>query len=219
MASSFARKTAETPGNNQSKKLVLVAVLGAALVFLLIHQFGGAKTSDAATADAPQGGGGGEVPAESPRDVLDYLKIAAKPKTKFISKDELAALEKAPADPFRISNKWLTTLSRPAPVEPKVVIEVKQPIEIKQPVEIKQPNEIKQPVVPTAVWEPTNIKIGGIFRDGSRYLASINNSIVSEGTVIAGAKIVEIALDHITVQQAGNPNGQLYSLSTSRFQK
>jgi hypothetical protein len=213
MASSFSRKAAN-PNDGKSKKLVLCGILGLVLVGLVIHQFGGAKSTEASPAGDNNQTPGVEIPTDTPASVLAALEDKSSGRNAASAAKGLAALDIAPPDPFRFSDKWLSKLSHPVAAVPQAP--VKEYVPEKPPVVVHTPTPVPEktePKVEPSKWEPSGLKLAGIYREGDKTMAFINGSVVSEGSVIAGAKIVEVTKDYVTVQQAGNEKGQLFKLT------
>lgn len=55
--------------------------------------------------------------------------------------------------------------------------------------------------------DPSQYKITGIFRQGQKLYAIINGQIVTTNGVVDNARVTEIKVDHVALQQAQSPQG------------
>lgn len=192
--SSFDRKSA---AGGASKKPIFVAVLMVALAVILVRQFGMARSTAAAPTDPNANLAAGAPPVvETTGEALRGL--ADDPTQQWLKAEAEtdSALEKAPQDPFQMSPAWRALLIKP------VIATVTQET-VYQPVRTTDP--IVKPV--GTPWNSSGIKLEGIFKDSKRSYAIVNGSIVSEGMIVGGAKIVEVRDNSLLCQPLNSPDG------------
>lgn len=185
----MARNFSKNPQpRSKSGKTVMAAILAVVLGVLVIRHF--ARTQLVVASEAQGAALALGAPSSSTADELrdlandptkPWLRGEAEPKSQ---------LDNAPHDPFQMSTTWRTKLTKPEPVRSTVAQSVETRID-------------PRPQAP--IFDPSALKLQGIFKDNRRTYALINGNIVTENNVVGGARIVDILEDRIVCQPLGAP--------------
>ena len=201
---SFDKKTAATGAGN--KKNIIAGVLAAVLALVVVHHFTKTAPSEAAV-DNGGAPAAGIVPAsETPAAVKAALDSEFSRQLKPQTVEGPSAIDTPPSDPFQLSSTWRDKLIRPVvwsdPVGPVVLPHT------------NSGDNTGKPSLPA--WNPSSLKLTGIFKGSVHTYAVINGSIITEGMIVGGARVVEIVDDHVTLQQLGAPDSARVDLMIQR---
>ncbi len=186
---------------NESKKLVMVVGLGAALLALVGFQFvkhGPQSASAAVTPDADI------TPTVSETPAALRQALAVNPTADLLRSD--ASVQVAPKpmrNPFRMGSAWLASLHSEQ-VKPSADDNAKP-----------QPRPVSfEPVVPQVV-RAEDYKLS-IIVSGPSMSAIINGKLAHVGDVIGKARILKITGEEVTLQHADFSDGPTTILSLQR---
>ena len=176
--SSFDRKSAQKDG--AGKKPLIVAALAVALAVIVVRQIVNARATDAAVPD-PAANTALAVPEQNTADVIKSL--VDDPTAQWLNgqPETTSPIDQPPQDPFQMSSAWRASLL-------KVVLA--PPPQVGVDTHTNDPQPMPRPA--GSAWDPSLVKLQGIFKDNRRSYAIVNGSIISEGSIVAGARIVEI---------------------------
>jgi hypothetical protein len=183
----------------QSKKLIMVGVLGAVLVGVVAMQFmKGPAVADASALPGAGGGSAAQAPEESP-EVLraSLLKdptpelLAAGPRAKTVVPIE--------RNPFAMAHTWRTALAPKEPTpEPTPVAVTVQPEPVAPVIAAPQPLELKA----------ADYKLSMILVSNNQYIALINGLTVSTGSRIKDALVLDVQADTVVLRHKDFENGK-----------
>ncbi len=170
---------------NQNKQVAFAISLGVVLIGVLGFHFmkQEPETASAAGGDAPAAYSSNDTPEDLGKQLIKDPAVG------LLTGDTAVdpRLAKVPTNPFVMNSQWRASISPPPASQPGVVM-VKGP---DQTVVVRQ-------VIPPLKMD--SYKLGSIVRQGSNYMAILNGKIVSAGTVIDGARVVEIRADRVILQ-------------------
>ncbi len=182
--------------DDQSKKIAFVVILG--VVFICVLGYPMMKRGPQSAEGATGGGDASIAPSDStPDETPDQARDA-------LHNDPTASLltgapkdgqefSKIPHNPFLRSTEWRSALIRPAdPVHP-VAVRSYDPAPVVAHVSL--------------TVKADAYKLASIVQQQDHLLAIINGTIVTTGMFVDGARVVEIRADHVTLQNADDPEG------------
>ncbi len=182
-----------------SKKLVIVVALGAALLGLVGYQLvkrGPQQASAAESTAAPAAG-----VTDSPAVLRDAL--TQNPTAGLLRPDGSAAPTVKPMrNPFRMGGAWLASLHQAQPIKPTVQNDTPR-----QP-----PKANVDPIAPVAL-RIEDYKLSSIVNMGSSMAAIINGKVLQVGSVVGKARIVQINGQEVVLQNVDFPDQPNMTLS------
>lgn len=191
-------RNASPDKKNESKKLVMVAALGAVLLGLIWFEFMKKSPEAMAGQVAPAAAAASDAAAQSPDMLMAELKVD--PTAGLLIREGTPAQDsRPPRNPFHMADGWRASLVRPAEPGPVVHNDTPHP----------------KPAAPAAPLplSSENFKLTGIMHAGSSLYAIINNKILTVGNIVGKARVVEIREDGVSLQQVDSPDGPILQLS------
>jgi hypothetical protein len=179
----------------EKKKLLWVGILGASFLGVVVFQVTRTGPQTAKAFGGPEAPTVAVAPEQTPLQALAGLDPARDPTARLLLGDsELPShLVQVPRNPFRLSDDMRSQLIKTVEVKPEPVRPVQTRIVVSHP---------HDPHAPT-----DSLRLQGIFSQGDKRFASINDKIVTAGQVIGQARIVEIRDDQVLVRHADYPGG------------
>ncbi len=190
---------------NESRKLVIVLSLGALLIGLVALQFLKGGTGPQSASGAPVPSGSPLAPPVLANEIspaaLDAMmnELKADPTTALLCQDLRGdhSLAAVPRNPFAMSDAWLKDLGSHPP----------QPAATRSS---STPPPATIPGVPALSLRVEDFKLATIVNSD---MAVINGKIVKVGDVVAGARVLKIRNDGVTLQHVDSPGGPTIELS------
>lgn len=191
-------KNKPNPAAKQKQQIAMMVALGVVLAGVMFYQFGRGTPRSAEAASFTQEPAAAETPSatwtESTTEAL--AKLNQDPTANLLRGSGGAVdptLEVPPENPFAMSGKWRSTLVKLETTQPTNVLTVKEPV--------------VQTVTKPQTVSADDIKLQGVFRDNRGIHAIISGKIVSVGSVLGNARIVDIQDDRIVLQHASSNDG------------
>jgi len=194
----------ETGGKkDETKKMVMVGALGVLLLGLIWFQFmkkSPEAMAEANGADAQAASTTGDATDQTPEQAMADLQND--PTAGLLSTPAGAGATdaKPPRNPFHMADAWRASLVKPA--EPGPVTPTHS--------DVQRPH---LPATPSSLLAE-NFKLSGIVRQGPSLCAIINNKIVTAGSIVGKARVIEIREDGVTLQHVDSADGPLLQLSS-----
>jgi hypothetical protein len=185
---------------SQTKKLMMVGVLGTVLLGVVGMQM--VKSGPSQASAAPQAGTAAVAAAPGADENPEVIRAALlQDPTKTLLVGDRAVTEAPPLrNPFGMSPAWRKAVTREvAIVQPLPTPDIRTP-------DVPTPQPL--PAAPLTL-RASDYKVNMIFRQGNSLMAMLNgNKMLSAGQVIGDAVVVEVRENAVVLRHKDVPNGE-----------